>query len=153
MSHFTARHIRRAHSIVLNALPETIFPLFTPAGEKLWVNDWNPEFFHPSSGETQEGMVFTTDHNSEKTLWSLVEFDPARYFMRYARVTPESRFGFVEVFCEPIDSARTRATVTYIFTALTEAGNSYITEFTAERYRQMINSWQTEINAYLARVR
>jgi hypothetical protein len=121
----------------------------TPLGEKFWVKDWKPEFLYPASGETREGMVFTTEHQNEKTYWSLMVFDPVRYAVRYARVTPTSRFGFVEVICEATNQAKTRATVTYTFTALTEAGKAYLEAFSEESYRHMIDSWQTEINTYL----
>lgn len=151
MNSFTAKHIKRSHAIVLNAAVQNLFPLFTPAGEKLWVEEWDPAFLYPPSGETREGMVFTTDHGNEKTYWSLIEFDPERCYARYARVTPTSRFGLVEVRCEAAGPRQTRAAVTYTFTALTEAGNAYIEEFTEEHYRQMIDSWQAQINACLLR--
>jgi hypothetical protein len=150
MKRFEAKHLSRSHSIVLNGPPEAVFPLFTPLGETLWVKDWHPQFLHPASGQTQAGMVFTTDHNNEKTYWSLIAFDPVGYLARYVRLTPASRFGLVEVVCALHEQAKTRATVTYTFTALSEAGNAYLEEFTEESYRRMIDSWQTEINAYLA---
>jgi hypothetical protein len=144
-----AKHLSRSHTIVLNGPSEKVFSLFTPLGEKLWVKDWNPEFLYPPSGETREGMVFTTEHQNEKTYWSLVVFDPVHHLARYARVTPTSRFGFVEVVCEVNDKAKTRATVTYTFTALTEVGNAYLEAFSEESYRHTIDSWQTDINTYL----
>jgi hypothetical protein len=70
------------------------------------------------------------------------------YHVRYARVTPTSRFGFVEMSCE-VQGQNSRATVTYTFTPLTEAGNAYLESFSKDDYQQMIDSWQTEINAYL----
>ncbi len=152
MNQFEAKHVRRSHVMVLNGPPEEVFPLFTPAGEKLWVEGWNPVFFHPASGETQEGMVFATGHNDETTYWSLVKLDPDAYVARYARVTPASRFGFVEVSCESTGNGHTRATVTYTYTALTASGNRFIGELTAESYGQMIDSWRQKVNSYLARV-
>jgi hypothetical protein len=53
-------HVELRHSIVLSGSIDRVFPLFTPAGEKLWVEGWDPEFLHPTSGETCEGMVFRT---------------------------------------------------------------------------------------------
>ncbi|MCG3120937.1 MAG: hypothetical protein ALAOOOJD_03858 [bacterium] len=149
MNQFAAKHVRRSHAIVLNGPPEVVFPLFTPVGEKLWVEGWNPGFLHPTSGATQEGMVFVTGHNEETTYWSLVKLDANGYVARYARVTPASRFGFVEVACEATGNGHTRATVTYTYTALTESGNRFIDEFTAESYGQMIDSWQQKVNSYL----
>ncbi len=42
------------------APPNQVFPLFTPTGEKLWVDGWDPEAVYPESGATEEGMVFKT---------------------------------------------------------------------------------------------
>jgi len=151
MKKFEAKHIRHSHSIILNGVPEAIFSLFTPVGELLWVEGWNPAFLHPASGETQEGMVFITGQHDEKTYWSLIKLDADPHAARYARVTPASRFGFVDVVCEATGNGQTRATVTYTYTALNESGNHFIGNFTAESYRQMINSWQDKINSYLAR--
>lgn len=151
MHPFEAKHISRSRTIILNGPPEVVFPLFTPAGETHWVRDWRPVYLHPASGRTEEGMVFVTKHDREETYWSLVRFDAERGLVRYARVTPGSRFGLVEVICEDGGGMRTRATVTYRYTALTEAGNAFIDGFTAERYREMIDSWQVEIDDYLAR--
>lgn len=53
-------HLSRAHHIDLAAPPAEVFPLFTPAGEKLWIREWDPRYLHPASGETRQGMVFTT---------------------------------------------------------------------------------------------
>lgn len=151
MSPFQAKHISRSHTIVLNGPPAVVFPLFTPEGETHWVRDWRPVYLHPASGRTGEGMVFMTGHDREETFWSLVRFDPVRCVARYARVTPASRFGFVEVACEDSGGMMTRATVTYTYTALTDAGNAFIDAFTAEQFREMIEAWQVEIDHYLAR--
>jgi hypothetical protein len=94
-------------------------------------------------------MVFTTGHNEETTYWSLVKLDLTGHVARYARVTPASRFGFVEVACEATGNGHTRVTVTYTYTALTDSGNRFIGEFTAESYLQMMASWQQKVNSYL----
>lgn len=57
MSKFEARHVQRSHTFVLNGAPEVVFPLFTPAGEKLWVDGWDPVYLHPATGDTQEVSI------------------------------------------------------------------------------------------------
>jgi hypothetical protein len=69
-------HLERRHSIVLAGPINRVFPLFTPVGETLWVDDWNPDFLHPVNGETCEGMVFRTHHGDELTLWTCVDWSP-----------------------------------------------------------------------------
>ncbi|RWA97127.1 hypothetical protein [Mesorhizobium sp.] len=69
-------HLERSHSIVLSGPIDRVFPLFTPTGETLWVDGWDPEFLHPQDGETRQGMVFRTAHGDETTLWACTDWDP-----------------------------------------------------------------------------
>ena len=144
------KHVRRTHAIVIPLPPAEAFPLFTPAGEKLWIREWDPRYLYPASGETQAGMVFTTGAGDELTFWSLVDHDPGAHRARYARVTPASRFGFVEVACTAQGSG-TRVEVTYTFTALTEAGNAFLEQFGDEAFRKMIDGWKLLLDDWLRR--
>jgi len=144
------KHVRRSHAILLDAPPDTVFPLFTPAGEKLWIREWDPQYLHPSSGETQQGMVFTTGAGDDLTFWGLVDYDPQRYRARYARVTPASRFGFVEVACTA-QGGGTRVQVTYTFTALTDAGNAFLEQFSEAAFGKMIDGWKALLDDSLRR--
>lgn len=144
-------HIERRHSITLTACVERVFPLFTPLGETLWVEGWNPQFIHPENGETKQGMVFRTGSDEEETLWSCIEWNPAAHHVRYVRVTPRSRFGFVDVKCRDAGSAQTEAFIAYTFTALTDAGRSYLGDLSESAFRQMIEDWKVKINNWLQR--
>ena len=150
MGKFEAKHVHRAHEIEIDAPVADVFPLLTPTGEELWVEGWAPVYLHPRSRETQAGMVFTTGEGADLTLWSVADYDPVRHTARYVRVTPASRFGYVEVVCEAAGAARTRVRVAYRYTALTDAGNAFIEQFTEESYRGMIEEWRRLIGAYLA---
>ena len=144
-------HLERRHSIDLAGPIERVFPLFTPIGETLWVEGWDPEFLHPSDGETQEGMVFRTSHGDESTLWACTDWQPREHRVRYARVTPGSRFGFVEVSCRDTGSESTQASIAYTFTALCENGASYLSELTQDTFIEMIESWKVGINIWLSK--
>ena len=141
-------HIERRHTITIASPAERVFPLFTPTGEKSWVKGWDPEFLYPADGEAREGMVFRTSYNDEVTLWTCIEWNPGSYCVRYVRVTPSSRFGFVEVVCRA--GHETEVTVTYTFTALSPAGDSYLESLTETTFREMIEGWQTAISRLLA---
>ncbi len=95
-------------------------------------------------------MVFTTGAGDNQTFWGLVDYDPQRYLARYARVTPASRFGFVEVACSP-QGAGTRVEVTYTFTALTDAGNAFLDQFSEAAFRKMIDGWKALLDDWLRR--
>ncbi|TIO11142.1 hypothetical protein [Mesorhizobium sp.] len=142
-------HIERSHAIVLSGPVDRVFALFTPIGETLWVDGWNPEFLHPQDGETRQGMVFRTAHGDETTLWACTDWDPLAHRVRYVRVTPDSRFGFVEVACRPTAEGRTEASIAYTFTALSTAGRSYLSELTEDAFARMIEGWKVGIDTWL----
>lgn len=142
-------HLERSHSIVLCGPVDRVFPLFTPIGETLWVEGWEPEFLHPQNGETRQGMVFRTLHGDETTLWTCADWDPVGHRVRYVRVTPDSRFGFVGVACRQAIDGGTEATIAYTFTALNAAGRSYLSELTQDAFARMIETWKVRIDAWL----
>ncbi|HCG04224.1 MAG TPA: hypothetical protein DEV75_03820 [Desulfovibrio sp.] len=142
--------IERQHAIRLRGSVDRVFPMFTPLGELGWVDGWRPEFVHPSSGRTEQGMVFRTGSGAEETLWLCSLWNPEARRVAYARVTPASRMGLVEVACRAVSDAETEAVVRYTFTALSEAGREYLAAFTELAYRAMIEEWRGLIDAWLA---
>ncbi len=64
--------------------------------------------------------------------------------------TPGSRIGTVDVRCEGIAAKRTRVTVTYTLTALSEDGVRYLEELDDAAYRAYIDSWREALEKALA---
>ena len=150
---FEALRIRRESAFTVNQLIEKVFPLFTPRGEELWGEGWRPTYIYPKSGEAEEGMVFVTGQSSEEhVIWRMLVYDRPHGRVKYSRISPSSRYGDVEVECLT-DAAGTKVKVTYEFTALSEAGNTFIREFTEEKYRVMIGEWKTAIQQYFLRAK
>ncbi len=143
--------VEHTHSITVDAPVARVFLLFTPLGETLWAQGWEPEFIAPKSGITERFMVFRTGAGAGETLWSCVDWEPAKHFVRYARVTPASRFGIVEVQASAVDRTKTNVTVTYRYVALTAEGEAELAAFTEDAFRAMIDGWQTAVSAWLAR--
>jgi hypothetical protein len=92
-------------------------------------------------------MVFTTTHGNESTLWTMTRHDPAAGVVEYLRMTPGSRVAFVLVQCSEVGAEKTRVTVIYTFTGLTEAGNEYVRAMDEAHYRTFIDGWATAIEA------
>jgi hypothetical protein len=148
MSDFVARRVVRNATIELAASPGQVFPLFEPLGERAWADGWDPQILYPLSGAAEQGAVFSTrQHGDAPTIWAIVEFDPQRYRIRYLRVAPESHVADIRIVCN--GATHTRASITYVFTGLSAAGNAYVDSFTAGHYQQWIDSWQSAINYYL----
>jgi len=145
MSAFRAEFAERAHDFTLTLpLPEA-FHLFTPEGERVWAEGWDPKYMQPADGRAARGMVFTTAHGQEDTIWMMVRHEPAQGLVEYVRCTPGSRIGRVLVQCSALDAQRTRVNVVYALTGLSESGNERIRELDEAHYRRYIASWEESI--------
>jgi hypothetical protein len=140
-----AIRVHSSHSIVVDAPVDQAFMYFTPAGEELWVDGWQPVYVYPSDGATVEGMVFTTGEGDEHTIWTLADFDRAGHRSRYVRCTPASRTSIVEVRCTALDAGRTAVQVSYTLTALNAASEKVLQDFEGARFTTMIDEWAAKI--------
>ena len=147
MTAFTAERAERTHAFIVDLPMARAFKLFEPEGERAWAKGWDPTYLHPSDGRAQAGMVFTTSHGAEETVWMSTRYEPAAGLVEYARLTPGSRIGTVLVQCSRVNEKRTRVTVIYTLTGLTDKGNAYIRGFDESHYRDFIESWQKAISA------
>jgi hypothetical protein len=144
VSEFHAERMVRSHHFELPMAPGEAFRFFTPEGERAWAKGWDPRYLHPSDGRTTAGMVFTTGHGNEETLWTMTRHEPECGVAEYLRVTPGSRMGTVRVQCSQTDGG-TRVTVTYALTALTAEGNATLRALDATAYERFIESWAESI--------
>jgi hypothetical protein len=145
MSAFVAERSTRSHSFTLEMPMARAFPLFEPEGERAWAKGWEPVYVHPANGKAEQGMVFTTSHGGEYTIWMVIRHEPAAGIVEYARITPGSRTATVLVQCAAIDAGRSRVTVIYVFTGLSAAGNSIVRKMDDNAYREYIESWREAI--------
>jgi hypothetical protein len=138
---FVAERITRSHSFVV-ALPlRETFPLFEPEGERAWADGWNPTYLFPRDGRAEPGMVFSTGQGPESTIWMVMRHDPAAGLVEYVRTTPGSRIARVLVQCAEVAEKRTRVTVIYVYTGLSESGNAQVRQLDESTYRQDIEGW------------
>lgn len=138
-----------SHQLQISAPVDQCHRFFTPAGEELWVDGWNPCYLVPADGRTERGMVFTTGSGDDYTIWNLVDFDPQTHYSRYSRVTPALRTGTVEVRCTAVNELCTEVEVCYTLTALTSAGEQSLTAFEGAAFNDMIEDWGRAVNARL----
>ena len=146
----SATRVEHRHRIVVALPVEAAFPLFTPKGEEAWAPGWAPEYLHPADGGTCEGMVFRTVHGGETTLWGCVDHRPDEHRIRYVRVTPASRFAFVDIACRALGPDRTEVEVGYAQTALTPPGEAHLAALDAATFAATIDGWRGEIEAATA---
>jgi hypothetical protein len=148
---FEPLHVQRSHGFRIDMPPARAFELFTPRGERAWVPGWDPEFLHPADGSLRRGTTFLTQDEGERsrTIWLVTDLDLEHLRVSYARITPTSRAGHVDVEVATDPEGGSRVQVSYAFTALTEAGNAYLADFTDEYYRAYIESWRDLIESIM----
>ena len=141
----TPVHVARSGMFDLDIPPEKAFHLFTAPGERLWVPGWDPAIL--SGDGTEAGTVFVTSHGDETTIWVVTDFNASQRRARYARVSPGSRAGTVEVGVRANDSGGSTVAVRYELTALTESGSRNLAQFDADAYSEMLKEWKELIRA------
>ncbi len=75
----------------------------------------------------------------------MTRHDPAAGIVEYVRTTPGNRTAMVLVQCTALQPARTRVAVSYVITALSEAGNTYVREMDATRFTAFVEGWRKAI--------
>lgn len=132
--------VAHSGSFSLDQPPEKAIYLFTAPGERIWVPGWAPTLLNGDGFE--EGTVFTTGHDDEHTIWVVVDFDTEGCRARYARITPASRAGTVEVNLVPNAVGGSTVHVKYQLCALTPDGNEYLSGFDEDAYADMLAEWK-----------
>jgi hypothetical protein len=133
--------VARSHSFDLPVAAADAFHFFEPEGERSWAPGWNPIYVYPAHGLPEKGMVFTTGQGEEYTIWIVLGHAPESGAVEYARITPGARLAIVRVQCMALEADATRVTVSYEYTGLSEAGNTYVRGMDETSYKSFIDSW------------
>lgn len=150
-----ARAEREHRLVVARPIPDA-FRFFEPVGEKNWAREWNPVFLSGPDAQLHEGSVFTvrTFHPALgtplETIWAVTRYNPPE-LIEYRNVLPGLRATRITVRCIPAGPDRTVVHVRYVYNALSDDGDAFVTQMTDEKFRAMIDDWSAAIAAYLAR--
>lgn len=147
---FEARQFAHTQTLILKGPIERVFPLFGPVLEKQWAPGWNPTVIAAQSPLADHaGAIFTSSHPGEPdTIWYVNRFDADTNVIEYLRITPDKLFAVVEIVCVALAEGKTQASVTYKFTALSEAGNAAL-DHLINHHPTLVKSWQHLINHHL----
>jgi hypothetical protein len=138
--------VQNSGSFGLPIPPEEAFSLFTAEGEQRWVPGWSPDILgdlpqHP-------GLVFLTEANSLKTIWTVLESGLATLTHRYSRVTPGHSAGIVEVRLRA-NGTGSAVAVSYDMTALSLEGEAALAGYRGAAFTDMLAKWQELIETAL----
>jgi hypothetical protein len=131
----TPTRITVAGSFTLPCDVSTALLLFTPEGERAWVEGWSPTYL---SGATDEvGAVWSTDAHSPTTWVTVVRTDR---HVAYARISDNGTAGLVDVRCLPADGG-TAVHVTYDMTATRTTGLPWL-QHLRTGFDGMLQGWR-----------
>lgn len=147
---FRPLHISRKGVLTVDLAPADALELFTPEGERRWVDDWQPEYLYRAGGGDEIDTVFRTRHGGEETLWIVLDHDREEGTAAYSRLTPGSRLGTVTVSVDGIDERSCWVEVCYEMTGLSPAGNAVLRALNAKAFQAMLDDWQQRIAASLS---
>jgi hypothetical protein len=142
--------VSRVSGFELDQPVESVFPLFSPEGEKLWAPGWD---YESPMGSTAfcEDYVFLTrthDHASAAAVWIVKKYEPDDHAVQYYKIEPGAKVGVITVRCRRLAAHRTRVEVGYVYTALSEEGNAFVEGFSERAYGDFIGEWKRLIEAY-----
>jgi len=149
---FKAKSARFSESIRLAGPIETVFPLFSPLGERSSVPDWDPELLHPPAVAWEAGLIFRTGEEMGDAVWIVTRLDRTAHDVEYHRVEPDRYVARVRVQCSAVAPSVTETTTTYEFVGLSESGNRQIEAMTPDAYAHKMASWTRWINEHLSRL-
>jgi hypothetical protein len=136
--------VTRSGSFDLPCDPATALPLFTPEGERRWVDGWAPVYHSAATDEV--GAVWTTAAGAPTT-WVTVVRDDDR--VAYARVSADGTAGMVQVRCLASGTGATTVDVTYDLTATDARGQAHLEDF-ARGYAELLEDWRERTRRVLA---
>ncbi len=126
------------------------FPLFSPAGERLWVPGWEPEHLHPPGVEWAEGQIFRTHDHHGEAIWVVTKLDPEHHVAEYHRVEPGRYVARITVRCAATAAGHTTVSTEYGFIGLSEDGNAEIAAMTQADYDAKMERWAEWIEQHHA---
>jgi hypothetical protein len=133
----------------IDAPPERVFPLLCPVREADWAAGWAPLAVMSVSGLVETDCVFVTPAEPVNAIWYVTRHEPADFFVEFVRITPEVTACRLSIRLAG-DRDGCTADVTYTHTSLGPRGDEYVRAFTAAHYREFMQTWERELNHYLA---
>ena len=73
---FSAKRVTRSYRQTIYVIPEKVFPLLCPVREADWLDGWQYNMIHSTSGLVEKGAVFSTPHHDKnETVWMVTNYD------------------------------------------------------------------------------
>jgi hypothetical protein len=149
-SGFVSRVVSHSEEFLLERDSASVFPLFSPEGEKLWAPGWDYTDLLGSKDLHPDDVFLTDshDHKSTQAIWIVSDYDSVKHYVSYYKVEPGEKVGKVIVECFQQTDTSTLVKVTYKYIGLSDSGNQFITGFTKKAYKEFIGEWRSLLLRY-----
>ena len=141
--------VERTYTQKIDATPDDVFPLLCPVREAEWAQGWAPTRVYSDSGFAEAGCVFLTRDRLGESVWMITRHEPQRRFLEMVKVIPGVTAGKITITLRENQERGTDAQITYAFTALGEAGERFVQDFTESYYAEFMRHWEAELNDYI----
>lgn len=142
---------RRKHSCnqVWKGNISSVFPLLCPVKEVDWVPGWQPNLVVSDSGFMEKNCLFTESESDKEAIWIVTQYEKDRLVDMY-RVLPKVTVSQFSIRLDKESENSTKASISYGHTALSDAGEKVVDEFTEENFLAFMSHFEAAINYYLA---
>ncbi|TNE48782.1 MAG: hypothetical protein EP344_18545 [Bacteroidetes bacterium] len=127
-----------------------VFPLLCPVREKDWLDGWEYRMIWSESGLIEKDCVFATPAaDGLETIWQVTQYSSQTYTLEFVRWAPGKNTVRINIQLDPVDAGTTTALITYRYTALSEAENTYLADQLEQDFLASMHWWEKAINYYL----
>lgn len=150
MDSFEQFQATRKFSLLINGVPEEVFPLLCPVREKEWIPGWTFDWIYSNSGLIEECCVFITQEYDQDTYWFVPDYDPEKKKIVFVHFAPGLLISRFSVLLTEKEKGKTEIIVEYVFNALSKKEKKYIeNELTQELLGKEMLGMKSLLNAHL----
>jgi hypothetical protein len=143
-------HVRNTFEFTVSAPHARVAPLFGANRERVWAEDWDPQFLYPQPAADRAGAVFTLRHGDRQATWITTIFEPENGHIQHVYVIPDAMATLIDIRISSLDSSSTHVSVTYERTALSSEANEHLRHF-GQSDAASAPHWKKAIEAFLAK--
>jgi hypothetical protein len=143
-------HVRNTFEFTVGAPRAHVAPLFGANRERVWAEDWDPQFLHPQPAADRAGAVFTLQHGDRQATWITTVFEPEAGRIQHVYVIPDAMATLIDIRIASPDSSSTHVVVTYERTALSPGANARVRHL-GDSDAASAPHWKKAIEAFLAK--
>ena len=141
--------LTRSYTQHLRGSQSEVFPLLCPVRECEWVNGWDPDLVLTRSGVAELECVFVTSAQPSNAVWMVTRYEPEAGRIELVKLIPDVVVARISI--QLTDAAEgSTAAISYSYTSLGTLGNLVLNEFTEDDFTSFMETWEAELNHFLA---